>query len=285
MKKNNSKTIIKIAATLLGFAAIFCLSIPCLAGSDDKEVNAIEIIATTTTSETTATTATTKVVTTTSSDTTTITMTTTSATTNSNIIIETTVATMSPETSIEKIEVQTEAIEILTEPQIEYVVFKPDTHYIHKSTCHWVDNTCYKVESTNDIECRKCSECNPNLEVINQYSEPTPEFATSEIGTNSYDRQLLAEIIWHEAGSDWISQYSKAQVAAGVMNRVNDTRFPSTVYEVLTQPGQFSGYWPGCCTPTQACYDAVDYYFTNALSFGNINSWYGDGTQNYFYYQ
>ena len=100
-----------------------------------------------------------------------------------------------------------------------------------------------------------------------------------------YDRQLLAEIVWHEAGSSWISQYNKAKVAAGVMNRVNDSRFPSTVYDVLTQRGQFSGYWPGCCSPTQDCYDAVDYYFNHTDEFNSDNSWWGDGKQNHFYYQ
>lgn len=113
--------------------------------------------------------------------------------------------------------------------------------------------------------------------------ESKEEEKGSEI--DSYSRQLLAEIVWHEAGSDWISQYEKAQIAAGVMNRVRDSRFPNTVYDVLTQNGQFTGYWPGCCVPTQECYDAVDYYFAHQESFGNENSWWGDGYRNYFYYQ
>ena len=69
------------------------------------------------------------------------------------------------------------------------------------------------------------------------------------------------------------------------MNRVYDSRFPNTVYDVLTQPGQCEGYWPGCCVPTQECYDAVDYYLANPYNFDNSNSWFGDGNQNYFYYQ
>ena len=162
-----------------------------------------------------------------------------------------------------------------------YVVFKPSTHYVHKSDCHWVDDTCYKIENTNDIEAIKCTECNPDIEIVKEYEEPKPAVADID----SYSRQLLAEIVWHEAGSEWISQYEKARVAAGVMNRVNDSRFPNTVYDVLVAPGQFTGYWPGCCSPTQACYDAVDYYFANPGNFGNENSWYGTGYQNIFYYQ
>jgi hypothetical protein len=169
----------------------------------------------------------------------------------------------------------------------EYVVYKPSTHYIHKSTCRWVTSECYEISDTNGIEVRKCSECNPDMEIITEYKEPTTTTTktSSSSSIDSYSRQLLAEIVWHEAGSDYISQYEKARIAAGVMNRVRDSRFPNTVYGVLTQKGQFSGYWPGSCTPTQACYDAVDYYFAHTSEFGNENSWYGDGRSNHFYYQ
>ncbi len=107
----------------------------------------------------------------------------------------------------------------------------------------------------------------------------------TKVPIDSYSYQLLAEICYHEAGSSWISLYDKAHVVAAVMNRVNDKRFPNTVYDVLTQAGQFSGYYPNCCYPTQECYDAVDYYFSNCNNFGSENSWYGDGYNNYFYYQ
>ena len=195
------------------------------------------------------------------------------------VVEETKEVEVGPSISEAPIEVQKEA---KVEPKKEiYVVYKPSTHYIHKSDCHWVDDTCYKIENTNDIEAILCTECNPDMKIVNEYVEPKPVVA----GIDSYDRQLLAEIVWHEAGSNYISQYEKARVAAGVMNRVNDSRFPNSVYSVLTQAGQFSGYWPGCCSPTQDCYDAVDYYFANVGSFGCENSWYGDGWSNHFYYQ
>lgn len=196
---------------------------------------------------------------------------TTVATTPVNIIETTT-------TTVAIIEVPTEAP---TEPVETYVVFKPETHYIHKNSCHWAaQGIIERIETTEGIEARRCSECNPEIEIIKEYIPPVISF-----GINEYDRQLLAEIVWHEAGSDWISQYEKARVCAGVMNRVKDSRFPSTVYGVLTQKNQFSGYWPGCCIPTQACYNAVDYYFNHTNEFGNENSWWGDGYQNHFYYQ
>lgn len=163
---------------------------------------------------------------------------------------------------------------------LEKIVFKPSTHYIHRATCRWVNDECYEVKDTNNIEARICTECNPDIVIQNEYVEPTPTYSI-----DAYSRQLLAEIVWHEYGSDWVSIPEKARIAAGVMNRVNDSRFPSTVYTVLTQAGQFTGYWPGCCTPTQDCYDAVDYYFSHQNEFGCENSWWGDSYQNHFYYQ
>lgn len=175
----------------------------------------------------------------------------------------------------------------------EFIVFKERTHYIHRSTCHWYQNdkaSCFKIDPATDMDaivCRKCSECNPDVTIVNFYDPKSNVDTNSQVtsGIGDYDRTLLAEIVHHEAGSDWISQYNKAKVAAGVINRVNDSRFPSTVYGVLTQKGQFSGYWPGCTAPTQDDYDAVDYYFSHTSEFNSDNSWWGDGYQNHFYYQ
>lgn len=169
----------------------------------------------------------------------------------------------------------------------EKIYFKPNTHYIHRASCRWcneylgANETLIEIEDTKNIECRVCTECNPEIEIVNPYIEPTPVAA----GIDDYSRRLLAEITWHEAGSNWISQYNKAKVVAGVMNRVNDPRFPNTVYDVLVAPNQFTGYWPGCCEPSQACWDAVDYYFNHTNEFNSDNSWWGDGYQNHFYYQ
>lgn len=184
--------------------------------------------------------------------------------------------------------IETEPVEQFSSITKEKIYFKPNTHYIHKASCHWCNadlgagEQLIEIESTEGIECRKCTECCPEIEIMNTYIESTP---VAIAGIDDYSRQLLAEITWHEAGSNWISQYNKAKVVAGVMNRVNDPRFPNTVYSVLVAPNQFTGYWPGCCTPSQACYDAVDYYFSHTNEFNSDNSWWGDGYQNHFYYQ
>ena len=213
------------------------------------------------------------------------------------LMTSTTTTTTSTNTPTETQNTSTTAIDTPT-----IVVYKPSTHYIHTNKCRWYNSSCYEISDTSDIEARKCTECNPDMEILNEYTppttatqppepEPTVDTTTEAVSdtecavtVSDYDRQLLAEIVWHEAGSNWISQYNKAKVAAGVMNRVYDSRFPDTVYGVLTARGQFSGYYPGCCNPTQACYDAVDYYLSYPTEFNDDNSWYGDGRQNHFYH-
>ena len=91
--------------------------------------------------------------------------------------------------------------EITPEPKPEEIVkekiyFKPNTHYIHKASCRWcnadlgANEQLIEIETTEGIECRKCSECNPEIEIITPYVEPTPVAA----GIDDYSRQLLAEI-------------------------------------------------------------------------------------------
>lgn len=286
------KTSIKIATAVLASAVVICFATPHIAGSDSKTAHGVEfpvqaaVVTTlpeTTATVTTGTTATTSF----TSTSTTSTITSTSTTTS-----ETTITTVVAEGSAAPVETPAEPTEAATQPaesQREYVVFKPSTHYIHKSTCHWVDSTCYEITDTKEIECRKCSECNPQIEIINNYVEPTPVVANNT-GITDYERQLLAEITCHEYGSYWVSTAEKAKIVAGVMNRVYSPAYPNDIYSVLMQDGQFHGswdgghgYWPGCITPNEDSWAAVDYYFAHQSEFGSWTSWSGDGQWNYFY--
>ena len=276
-------TSIKIATAVLASAVMICFATPHIAGSDSKSAHGVDLpvqaaVVTTMPETTTVTTGTT---------TTTSTITSTSTTTSE--ATTTTVVTEEPAAPVETPAEPTEAATQPAEPQREYVVFKPSTHYIHKSTCHWVDNTCYEITDTKEIECRKCSECNPEIEIINNYVEPTPVVANNT-GITDYERQLLAEITCHEYGSNWVSTAEKAKIVAGVMNRVYSPAYPNDIYSVLMQDGQFHGswdgghgYWPGCITPNEDSWAAVDYYFAHQSEFGSWTSWSGDGQWNYFY--
>lgn len=54
----------------------------------------------------------------------------------------------------------------------EYIVYKPSTHYVHRSTCHWVDNECFEIDDTERFDTRLCTECNPDIEIKHLYKEP-----------------------------------------------------------------------------------------------------------------
>ena len=126
------------------------------------------------------------------------------------------------------------------------------------------------------------------------------EFETYDSGfypsvANGYiteeERIFLCNTVGTEYGSDWVSVYDKALVVDTVMTRVENggwtNGLDSTVYNVLTAPGQYN---PWYAEPwyhenvTQSCIDAVEYYFQHKDEFPHYTSFYGDGVENHFYY-
>lgn len=70
---------------------------------------------------------------------------------------------------------------------------------------------------------------------------------------NERDLELLACVIYCEAGSDSISDETRRMVGDVVLNRVNDSRFPDTIHAVLTQKAQYGRfYWTGVVYPPRA---------------------------------
>jgi hypothetical protein len=257
--------------------------------------------------------------TTSTSTTSTTTFTTTAATTETSTTLSTTDATTSTATSEvtqsvteapteEVIETPVETSEPViveaeptTEAPREYVVYKPSTHYIHTSTCRWCDKECYEISSTEGIEARKCSDCNPDMEIITPYQEPAPVTTDTAIAVTDYEYIILCNLVAGEYGADWVSTYDKGAVVATVIHRMwEGTRWtngaPATIYNVIAAPYQYDGkYLSGSYSSkvTQSCKDAVTYalnnmsayeYYTNpdGTSVYMINSFYGDGTYNWF---
>lgn len=181
----------------------------------------------------------------------------------------------------------------------ECIMYKPSTHYVHRSTCHWVDSSCYEITSTEGLESRKCSECNPDIDITTEYVVETPTIPSGVVNTSEHaalnyvteeERIYLVNTVATEYGCDWISQYDKALVVAVVMNRLADGGWQgsgrdNTIYNIITAPGQFN---PNYAVPyyrynvTESCITAVDYYFENMDIFPHYTSFYGDGTRNYF---
>lgn len=65
--------------------------------------------------------------------------------------------------------------------------------------------------------------------------------------------ELLACTIYCEAGSDSISDETRLMVGQVVINRVNSPDYPDTIYDVLTQRGQYGRFfWTGVVWPSRA---------------------------------
>ena len=109
---------------------------------------------------------------------------------------------------------------------------------------------------------------------------------STDIGITQAEFYMLANLVAHEYGADWVATAEKAKVVMTVMNRVRSSRFPNTIREVILQKNQYcwvhdSYYWK---RTTQGCKDAVTYYFTHQSEFStNLYSFWGDGRKNHFY--
>lgn len=64
---------------------------------------------------------------------------------------------------------------------------------------------------------------------------------------------MLALVIYQEAGADYCSDETRLMVGTVVMNRIADPRFPDTMHEVITQRSQYGRlHWTGLVWPQRA---------------------------------
>ena len=89
-------------------------------------------------------------------------------------------------------------------------------------------------------------EIQPHTEEIAEPAETEPPYTEEE-------REMLALIIYQEAGGDACSDETRLMVGTVVMNRIADNRFPDTMYEVITARAQYGRlYWTGLAWPERA---------------------------------
>lgn len=170
------------------------------------------------------------------------------------------------------------------EPVEEYLVYKASTKYLHKNTCRWNCGDAERIDSVEGIELRICEECNPEAEGYIPYELPT----ASECGISDYDYNLLCKIVASEAGG--LNLYERACVVASVINQrdrmgmsIEDCLYVSCV------PWGFcpwNDYFCGGSVYYADMSDAVDYYFAHTdteFAYWDADSWWGDGSHNYFY--
>ena len=90
----------------------------------------------------------------------------------------------------------------------------------------------------------------PTVEVITKTDIQTVEVEKEVVAevekelNYTYDElYCMAVVIYNEAGSNVCTDEQRELVGYVVLNRVNDSRFPNTIREVLTQKGQYEGLW------------------------------------------
>ena len=192
--------------------------------------------------------------------------------------VTTTVAAAAVETvtsTAAYIEAETTTTEAYTEAQTE-------TEYIY------YEEPTYLEQPQTEAYTEAPTEATTAAPVTEAPTEAETEAPVTEAPTDS-DFILLCNVVGHEAGSYWISEYDKACVVEVVMNRVYSPRFPNSVYGVLTQPYQFSGSGAYVNLGTYSGYvtesvkNAVRLYFSDPSQFsqGYLSFW-GDGTRNHF---
>lgn len=96
--------------------------------------------------------------------------------------------------------------------------------------------------------------------------------------------ELLACVIYAEVGGDSSCDDCRRMVADVVLNRVESDLFPDTIYEVLTQPGQYGAfspygvYWPERAShPGEAAAVERAYRIAREVLEGQHSELYGKG--------
>lgn len=98
----------------------------------------------------------------------------------------------------------------------------------------------------------------PATEPTTAPSEPTSAPVTEETKptVNQSDVELLACVIYQEAGGNGSCDNCRRYVADVVLNRVNSDKFPNDIHSVLTAKGQYGNfYYTGVKWPARAEYD------------------------------
>ena len=86
----------------------------------------------------------------------------------------------------------------------------------------------------------------PEVELPLTGEEPAPSYTEEEL-------DMLALVIYQEAGADTCSDDTRLKVGTVVMNRVADDRFPASIYEVITEEAQYGRlHWTGPVWPERA---------------------------------
>lgn len=98
--------------------------------------------------------------------------------------------------------------------------------------------------------------CVPQKDPIKPEPINDTEPAETEPAYDPAELEMLAIVIYREAGGDAYSDETRLMVGNVVMNRIADPRYPDTMEEVLTQRSQYGRmHWTGVVWPERAAYE------------------------------
>lgn len=104
----------------------------------------------------------------------------------------------------------------------------------------------YEKQRNYKIDALKRTEEKTNY--FSQYTTAQEILAAMEKAERKYtdeDLDLLARIIYAEAGCSWYPDWVQQMVGSVVLNRVASSYYPNTIREVIYQPGQYPPAWNG----------------------------------------
>lgn len=106
--------------------------------------------------------------------------------------------------------------------------------------------------------------------IYDNFGEIYPEavIGEAEIEYKPYtdeELELLAHLIFAEAGSNWCSDKMQQYTGSVVLNRIASPLFPNNMYDVIYQKGQYSVTRTGAInkTPNERAYNVAKYLLTN----------------------
>ena len=114
--------------------------------------------------------------------------------------------------------------------------------------------TIYTTEPTDTPETEPPTEPQTEPPTEAPTEPPTePEPTETEPPYTEEELEMLALVIYREAGGDKCSDETRMMVGTVVMNRIQDDRYPDTMYGVLTQRAQYGRlHWIGLVWPERA---------------------------------
>ena len=184
------------------------------------------------------------------------------------------VETTAPETTEVVEETVEETIPETTEttPEVTEPAVKPTEKPVTNPTTPTVKPETTPPEETEPVE----------ESTVPATTAPAPITVYAPVTTPKTDREMLACVIYQEAGANACCDNCRRRVADVVLNRVASSSFPNTIRGVLTQKRQYGRfYWTGVVWPSQASTKAEKaaveraYRIADEVLSGNHSSLYG----------